>query len=576
MKNYKELSDYDMFGYNVGLYFNGNIKEGTLFGIICTIIYIISFIIVTIYYTAGTFSRKNFTFTTSTMKHEDVATINLDKEILSLNFALEDPINYTEYIDETIYYIKANYITAIRDPITQGFSWYYEEIKTGPCTLDMFEKDNQRFFKDSYKNNYCLYGIDKKNLSGHFVFDHYSKIKISFYRCVNSTENNNHCKSKNIIDYYLNNSYFSMLLQSITIDQNQIPMTRNYIENPFTIISQYTFTNYQIFLKIIETEDDTGMIINSKKYRKLLQFDYSTNMYALNDKIYDIDSFCQIDIKLSDIKTVYKRKFEKIQDAFSKAGSIMTLIYSFIQFCSWLPVKTVYEVNVINKVFRFDINTAMNKMNESNISRHVINFKSENNFKKFKGIKNELNINAIKNKNEENIREMSKDNNFNFMNSKKSNSNINKLNIKIYSLDDSNVKRIDDNSYMSMNNIIKKRSFYINQIRNSFKEDSKNKRRRRNLKSKKTIVDFIKFNCCQLICYYPTRHCSNNIKINLAKNAQKFFRKTLDIINVFQNSVTTHKIYKLIVKNQRIFEIYDKEFFCFRKPIITNSRIDNI
>ena len=58
MKNYRELSDYDMFGYNIGLYFNGNIKEGTLFGIIFTIIYIISFIVVTIYYIIETLFQK--------------------------------------------------------------------------------------------------------------------------------------------------------------------------------------------------------------------------------------------------------------------------------------------------------------------------------------------------------------------------------------------------------------------------------------------------------------------------------------------------------------------------------------
>ena len=63
-----------------------------------------------------------------------------------------------------------------------------------------------------------------------------------------------------------------MLLQSVTIDESQIPMTRNYIENPFTVISQYTFTNYQIFLKIIEPDDDTGIITNSRKHKKLFIF----------------------------------------------------------------------------------------------------------------------------------------------------------------------------------------------------------------------------------------------------------------------------------------------------------------
>ena len=82
MKTYKELSDVDMFGYNVGLYFNGNTKEGTIFGIITTIVYILSYISFTIYYIAETFSRKNYTFSTSAMKHEDAVSIALEKKFL--------------------------------------------------------------------------------------------------------------------------------------------------------------------------------------------------------------------------------------------------------------------------------------------------------------------------------------------------------------------------------------------------------------------------------------------------------------------------------------------------------------
>ena len=580
MKTYKDFSDYDMFGYNVGLYSNGHIKEGTLFGIISTIIYIFSFIGVTIYYINETFSRKNYTFSTSTMKHENIASIKLDKEIFALNFAMEDPEDYAEYIDETIYYIKANHITGIRDPKTQAFSWYYEEIKTGPCSLDMFGEENQRFFKDGYKNNYCLYDINKNNLTGHFVFGHYSKIIISFYPCVNSTENNNHCKPKNIIDYYLNNTYVSMLLQSITIDDNHIPMTRTYIENPFTTVSQYSFKNFQINLKIVETDDDTGVILSSRKKTKILQYDYITDMFAIKSRVNDGDSFCQINIKLSDRKTIYKRSFEKINIAFSKAGSIMTLVYTFIRLCFWLPVKSVYEINVINKVFRFDMNTANGKVNESHILKHLINFNSENLVKINRNNSNGLNFDDIKNENEENIKENYKNNKYNLMTlQKKSNTHINKLNIKKNFLNDSNIKRFEDNSgNMLINNILKKRSFNLKKTPNIFKENLENNQYKyrdwgENLESEKHIVDVIKFNCCQLLCYYPIRYCSNNVKINLAKKAQKFFRKTLDIISIFQNISTNQKIFKLVAKNQKFFGVYDKEVYYYNKPIITDDRI---
>ena len=574
MKFYKKFSDFDLFGYNVGLYFNGNIKEGTLFGIISTIIYILSFIGVTIYYIMEIIWREKITSSSSTFKLEDIVSIGLDKEIFAVNFALQDPITYAEFIDETIYYIKAYHITGKRDPVTQAFQWDYDEIETGPCSLKMFSESNQRLFKDGYKNKYCLYDIDKKNLTGHFIFDHYSQIIISFYPCVNNTENNNHCKPKNIIDYYLNNTYVSMLIQSLTIDKTQIPMIRTFIENEYTSIGQNYFRDYQVFLKIVEIEDDIGILTNNKKYKKILQFDYTMNMFALNHKIYDYNSFCEITIKLSDKRTIYKRKFEKIHNAFSKAGSMMTLIYTLIQLCSWLPVKTVYEINVMNKVFRFDISTEINKKNnKSHVSKHLININNENYFKKNKSVNSELNIYVIKNENEGNNRKIYSKN--------KLNSNLNKLNIKMNLFNNSKIKRIEDNSGdMLINNILKKRSFSINKNPNLYKESSENNKyklmkKRKSVESGKHIIDIIKFNYIQLLCYYPIKHCSNDIKINISKNAQKFFRKTMDIISIFRNIITSEKIFKLIMKNQEKFSTIYKEFYYYHKPIISNNKLEN-
>ena len=306
MKYYQQLYEYDMFGYTVGLYFNGNTKEGTLFGLITTLIYILAFIGVTIYYVSETLNRKNYSFSTSTIEYENAVSIKLDKNIFSLNFALQDPISYTEYIDESIYYIKADLVTGKRDPITQSFSWDYEELKIGPCSIDMFSKENQHFFKEWYKNKYCFYDMDKKNLTGHFNFDYYSQIIVSFYPCVNSTENNNHCKPKDIMDYYLNNTYVSMIIQSITIDEKQISMAKTSIENQYTTIGQNFFKDYQVILREVEIEQDNNIIYKSKKLRKLLQFDYTREMSSINLKVYD-NSFYDINIKLSD-KKQYKKK----------------------------------------------------------------------------------------------------------------------------------------------------------------------------------------------------------------------------------------------------------------------------
>ena len=572
MKSYQKLYEYDMFGYTVKLYFNENTKKGTIFGLITTVIYILTFFSVTVYYISKTFNRKNYTFSTSTMEHEEIFSIKLDKEVFALNFALQDPISYAEYIDETIYNIKANLITGVRNSETQAYSWTYEEIKTGPCSLDMFGKDYQYFYKNGYKNKFCLYDIDKKNLTGHFNFNYYSQIIISFYSCINSTENNNHCKSKDIIDYYLNNTYVVIYLHSITIDEKEIPMTRNSLENQYSTDGHNFFKDYQIYLKIVETEDDDNILFESKKNKKLLQFDSTREMSSINRKVND-DSFCDITIKLSDKKTTYKKSYEKLLDALFNAGSIMNVIYYIIKICLWLPVKTVYEINAINKVFKFDKVKIIKKISEKNISKIISHYNSNSQILKHEIKENSLNI--LKSKNISNPEFLYSKKNFDF-------------NIKIQNIKDNH----SDSSANINNKNTPKKIFLMKNIKhqkilsnsnsfNNFRENLENESKdyRKNINNQddsKYIVDMIKINWFQFLCYYPLKKCSNNDKINLAENGRKVYKQNLDIINIFQNITMMKKWHDYMLKNKKIlFDLYkNNNISIYDKPIISENLND--
>ena len=580
MKSYQQLYEYDLFGYSVGLYTNGNTKEGTLFGLIITLVYILCYIGVVIYYIKETINKKNYTFSTSSIEYKGAVSIILDKEIFAFNFALQDPITYVDYIDETIYQIKANLVTGIRDPVTQKFLWYNEEIKTGPCSSDMFSENNQHFYKEGFNNKYCLYDINKKNLTGNFAFDHYSRIIISFYPCINSTENNNHCKSKNIIDYYLNTTYVGVILQSITVDEKQIPMTRNYIETPFTTVGQYFYTDYQIVLKIVETEVDDNIIYKSKKFKKMLQFESTKEMSSINRKVYD-DSFCDITIKLTNQKTVYKKNYEKLPNALWKAGGIMPVIYYIIKICLWLPVKTVYEINAINKVFKFDLKKKIKNINERSVSKIISSINNDSLILKNENKENNFNLQKIKNYEDikdnyknisnpdvlyfrkkpdlkliQNIKDIQSDSGFNIYN-----------------------KNISNNNFFIENVINKKKKININTFNNYRKNLNKeiidDKKNLNKSEESKDIVDMIKINWRQFLCFYPLKQCSDNIKVTLVENGLKFYRKNLDVINVFQNMTTMKKFYDYMLTNKRMFNLSDSnKFIKYDKPVISDDKFD--
>ena len=577
MKIYQPLYEYDLFGYTIRLYTSGNTKEGTLFGLIITLIYIFCFIGVTIYYITEVISRKNYSFSTSNIKHEKAVSIQLDKDIFELNLAMQHPETYADYIDETIYYIKANLIIGIRNSTSQNFTWSSEEIKTGPCSLDMFLERDRQFYINGYKNKYCLYDIYKKNLIGHYNFDHYSRIVISFYPCVNSTENNNHCKPKNIIDYYLNGSYLGMSLKSLTVDENEIPMTKTYIETSFTTIGQNFYRDYQIFLKIVETEEDNNIIFNSKKFKKILQLDYFKEMFTINHKIND-NSFCDITVKLSDLKTVYKKNYEKLPNALYKVGGLLPVIYYIIRMLLWFPVKTVYEINAVNKVFKFDMTKTIKKDNKiNNISNNIDNFNNESYVLKKEIKENDVNILKLKNN------EDSKDNSRSISNPKFSYSKKSyglKLNMQsVKDLHSDSNANINMSNNSNLINIINKKKL-INNNNNpvdNFKENKEKEIENQRVyinkqEETKYIVDAIKISWYQFLFCYSFKKHSSNIKITMIENGRKFYKRNLDIINVFTTIITTKKLNDYVLTNKKIFGLPDNNNNSFYdRPIIYNN-----
>src|SRR5690606_14540285 len=84
------------------------------------------------------------------------------------------------------------------------------------------------------KNLFC---IKHTNLfiEGDFGREIWTYLEISFKRCKNTTENNNHCKSEDEISKRLDGGYFGMFLTDTTIDPSNIDNPEvKYGRNLFT------------------------------------------------------------------------------------------------------------------------------------------------------------------------------------------------------------------------------------------------------------------------------------------------------------------------------------------------------
>ena len=152
----------DLYGFKPQLFIGGYERNGSLLGLISTIASIIMCISISIYFFLKLFSTNEFTVITSEITPEGIESIELSNNTFYFNFALEDPITYKPFIDESIYYPKIYYKLAQRD-VNEGFIWIEKILDYGPCELNDFEL-LKVFFK---KMNIHLFSLNYFNVRIH-------------------------------------------------------------------------------------------------------------------------------------------------------------------------------------------------------------------------------------------------------------------------------------------------------------------------------------------------------------------------------------------------------------------------
>ena len=146
------------------------------------------------------------------------------------------------------------------------------------CKLEKFGTNYRDKFKSKPLNNFYCFKEINETLMGHFSYDIYSLFYISFFPCVNKTENNNHCKSIEEIDYYLNGTFLSIELQDVE-------MTPQFYNTParardkdiYTTVGKKLFQELHIFFQIVNVETDMDFLglnnFQNFETKKFLKFD---------------------------------------------------------------------------------------------------------------------------------------------------------------------------------------------------------------------------------------------------------------------------------------------------------------
>ena len=554
------FADYNIYSRRLGFYYNNKEKISTWFGLILTLIYILSSITLFIYFINNIMRREQTNVYDTKVYSQDIPMIEVNPNLIYFAFGLEDKSS-NRFADETIYFPKILFFERKKE---NGDFKKTErrELEYEICNVNNFGEEYKKYFiKDELNNSYCLKDYNL-SLIGGYKYDRMSYFRIKLYPCLNNTENNNHCKPKDIIDQYLKGGHFYIITKDIGLNPTNysFPIVPT-LQDLYTTIDKQIFRDFNLYYGITEIQTDVGLLYEDIKSQKYLQFRKEVSSFYFRDEsdYYGGKAMISITFKLDDFINIQKRKYSKLPEILSIIGGYMQLLHTIFSVLSILPNKLIPQLKILNGIFNFNLNQRKLTMKIHSIKDFIsISFlKNPNNCMYLPNSKNRIrnnnnNTNNISKNtligNEGNISSI-----VNIIN-KKNNSSHHKIenksdNSKISFLMDKKLK--NNNNIYSKNNfnqnfsknknyIYRVGSFYPKKLQSIQEKENENDFESDKNNNLKDYIDKIKINIFEYYCF--RKLCKKKKEINLFDSGISLFRRRMDIVNVFTLLFLTEKI----------------------------------
>ena len=292
----------------------------------------------------------------STVYSQGLPSININPKLFYFAFGLENPLTFSRFIDEGIYYPKVYFI---RQKKEKGMLITKEKISLDieRCDVGKFgEEYKNQFTEGELNNSYCLTDLNL-TLVGGSKYEKSSFIQIKIHSCSNNSKNNN-CKPQKIIDSYLTSGYFSITIKDIGLN----PLNYSFpiipiIQNLKTNVDITMCRESLIYLGIAEVQTDLGLFSRNLKKENFLEYrKYSQSFFYINKTEYhNGKEIFSGEIKLEEHIHVQKREYTKMSEVFSITGGYIQLISTIFALIVLLTRNINIEQKVLNNLFNYNI-----------------------------------------------------------------------------------------------------------------------------------------------------------------------------------------------------------------------------
>ena len=193
----KFIKKIDLFAKRPELYYKNHSRRTSWIGRIFTFLYVIIFLLFFAYKLDRLINRIDVTVYDTNTYTGEIPSIRLDNNLFYAGIAFDLPGTNIPYIDERIYTMETKFVNQVK--VDGQWQTNEKDIPMKKCELSDFGRNFQNIFsKTDLSQLLCPTNVNY-TLEGYSTMDRYSYVKMNFKRCVNTTENNNHCFPLDVI-----------------------------------------------------------------------------------------------------------------------------------------------------------------------------------------------------------------------------------------------------------------------------------------------------------------------------------------------------------------------------------------
>ena len=282
----------------------------------------------------------------------------------------------------------------------------------------------------------------------------------------------------------------------------------------------------------------------------------------IEDDIYESGKpFCNITIKLHDQIRIQRRAYSKLIPIWGDVGGFMEFVFIVFNLLSFLPIDILYEKEIVNKLFKFDLEKELVYVKKFKKSKLPIDFQEL--YKNSREYNTNIYDGTDKDKTENtNINSISYDDKIKNIDYCKTSIDDDKIEISndVITNDDDETKTkkniIDnDNEEMDNKNYIKNK-FYSKSYHGALSSDNlRNVISKEELKKneEEKIIEKIKMNFIYIyLCFCCSRKFKNRTNFLIDKGMEIFIDK-MNIFTIFKKSINN----ELLLNKESIVEKLD-------------------